>query len=78
MVECATRILQCGGGPELPAATAAADLETLFLAELRSRRERLARLMQLIEAELRREAALPPSRSRRQCRNRATRVVLSR
>jgi hypothetical protein len=78
MVEGAKRILQCGGGPELPPATAAADLETLFLAELRSRRERLARLMQLVEEELQREAALPPSRSRRQCRNRATRAALSR
>jgi hypothetical protein len=70
MVEGVKRIL------ELPAAANAADLETLFLAELRSRRERLACWMELIEDEVRREGAVPRSRPnvRHQCRNRATRV----
>jgi hypothetical protein len=85
MIEGVKRILQLGGTAgaslfELPTGTGATDLETLFLAELRSRRERLARWMQLIQEEVRREAAQPRSRTprRRQCRNRVSRSPLSR
>jgi hypothetical protein len=56
---------------ELPGANNPADMETLFLAELRSRRERLARWMQLIQEEVTRESA-PRARARRwhHCRTR--------
>jgi hypothetical protein len=76
MVEGVKRILRWGGGPEVPASITSADLEALFLAELRNRRERLARWMRLIEDQVRREAVPPPvrSRSRRQCRSRCGRM----
>ena len=72
------RIVQFGeanGTPLLPEpgnGVTAADLESLFLAELRSRRERLARWVQLIQEEVVREIARPPARPRRwhQCRSR--------
>jgi hypothetical protein len=80
MAEGVKRILEAGAGLELPATATAADLEGLFLEELRGRRERLARWMQLIEDEVRREAAKPPSRSRARhyCRNRSACVCSSR
>jgi len=69
------RIAQFGetGGAsvgDLPAAEGSGDLEGLFLAELRSRRERLARWVQLIHEELGCEAAPERARSPRwhQCR----------
>jgi hypothetical protein len=66
----------CDGAPpmELAAGAGTADLEALFLEELRNRRERLAHWMQLIREEVRREAALPRLRfnRRRQCRSRAS------
>jgi hypothetical protein len=74
-VERVRRILQLGVGLELPATSTAADLEGLFLAELRQRRERLARWMQTVREAARREAAMPRSHFRgcRQCRSRASR-----
>jgi hypothetical protein len=80
MVEGVKRVLQLvrtsGSLLELPAGAGAADLEALFLAELRSRRERLARWMQLIHEEARRQADQPRwrFRNRRACRSRATRA----
>ena len=69
MVEGVRRILQFGGtngAPlfDLPAGAGATDLETLLLAELRSRRERLAQWVQIIHEEVRRESAQPRPRSR--------------
>lgn len=65
---------------QLPAEMAEADLESLFLEELRNRRERLAHWMQLIQEEARREAAAPYARSSRRhhCRTRASRTRLPR
>lgn len=79
-VEGLRRAMQLGedsapAAAELPSVAGAADLEGLFLAELRSRRERLARWMQLIQQEVERESASrrgAPRRSR-QCRLRSTR-----
>jgi len=78
MVEGVKRILQFGGSNgsplvDLPPGAGAADLETLFLAELRSRRERRARLMQAIEEEVRREKAASSRIAQRRCRPRVAR-----
>ena len=79
LVETLKRVMQSGEGngaalADLPAGTSTDDLEVLFLAELRSRRERLARWMQLIQQEVERESAPRRRTSRRgpQCRHRAT------
>ncbi len=63
---------------KLPAEMPEADLEALFLEELRNRRERLAHWMQLIHEEVRREAAAPSATRRRSCRTRASRIRLPR
>lgn len=77
MVEPLKRILQFGDGSgaamaDLPPGASSADLEALFLAELRSRRERLARWMQWIQEEVGMDAAPARPRSHRghQCRSR--------
>ena len=68
------RMMQYGekGGPlaDLPAGAEAAELEGLFLAELRSRRERLACWMQLIQEEVGRESSASSRPRWHQCRAR--------
>jgi hypothetical protein len=55
---------------ELPSGADAAELETLFLAELRKRRERLARWMQSIQEEVMRSGRPRPGQWHR-CRRAA-------
>jgi hypothetical protein len=75
MVEGLKRILQTRGATEVPDGASEAEVEALFLAELRSRRERLARWMQTIQEEVRRQAGVPRGRahSRQHCRRRTAR-----
>jgi hypothetical protein len=51
----------------------AADLEALFLAELRARRERLARWMQVIQEEVARESRQSARHRSHKCRSRRLR-----
>jgi hypothetical protein len=72
VVEVLRQVIQGGDwrGAELPSGAGAAELEAFFLAELRKRRERLARWMQSIQEEATRSGRPRPVRWHR-CRGRA-------
>lgn len=77
VVEGLKRLMQVGEGTtELPAGATADELESLLLTELRRRRERLARFMQMIREEVQRESAGPRAsfRNRPPCRKRSSRL----